>query len=244
MSENSSRSNQPEGEPSDESILAHPVFNLMRWLANNPLGEELARELALNYFRRYGATQVRLSVTDEEGALHFVGVFGADTVVTGDSQDINEWQARTDEIANVEIGPDGLGWSSSGRYLQASLNEFGNRRGWITIGFIEPHGKNQLKVEQLLKILKQVVAMHMVALIRQSPLVLGGRRSPVDRDAFSPRQLSILQGMIQGKTNNELALELGFSVSTVRHETMRIFELLNVSDRREAARDALERGIF
>ena len=98
--------------------------------------------------------------------------------------------------------------------------------------------------DRLLKILKQVVAMHMVALIRQSPLVLGGRRSPVDRDAFSPRQLSILQGMIQGKTNNELAQELGFSVSTVRHETMRIFELLNVSDRREAAREALERGIF
>ena len=50
--------------------------------------------------------------------------------------------------------------------------------------------------------------------------------------------------MVEGKTNHELASELGFSVSTVRHETMRIYQTLGVSDRREAAREAMERKIF
>jgi len=42
-----------------------------------------------------------------------------------------------------------------------------------------------------------------------------------------------------GKTNHELATELGFSVSTIRHETMRIYQALSVSDRKEAAKKAL-----
>jgi len=42
--------------------------------------------------------------------------------------------------------------------------------------------------------------------------------------------------MVEGKTNHELAAELGFSVSTIRHETMRIYQALSVSDRKEAAK--------
>jgi DNA-binding NarL/FixJ family response regulator len=45
--------------------------------------------------------------------------------------------------------------------------------------------------------------------------------------------------MVEGKTNHELATELGFSVSTVRHETMRIYQALSVSDRKEAAKKAM-----
>jgi len=59
------------------------------------------------------------------------------------------------------------------------------------------------------------------------------------RGKLSQRQLAILQGMVEGKTNHELANELGFSVSTIRHETMRIYEILAVSDRKEAAKKAL-----
>jgi DNA-binding NarL/FixJ family response regulator len=55
---------------------------------------------------------------------------------------------------------------------------------------------------------------------------------------MSDRQTQILQGMIEGKTNHELATDLGFSVSTIRHETMAIFRALRVSDRKEAAKAA------
>ena len=69
----------------------------------------------------------------------------------------------------------------------------------------------------------------------------GGPRNVIERietgsDQLTPRQVSILRGMVEGKTNHELANELGFSVSTIRHETMRIYQALSVSDRKEAAK--------
>jgi DNA-binding CsgD family transcriptional regulator len=60
----------------------------------------------------------------------------------------------------------------------------------------------------------------------------------VNAPSMSDRQIQILQGMIDGKTNHELATDLGFSVSTIRHETMAIFRALGVSDRKEAAKAA------
>ncbi len=60
---------------------------------------------------------------------------------------------------------------------------------------------------------------------------------------FSARQLQIINGFVEGKTNHELAEDLGFSVSTIRHETMDIFRLLGASDRKEAAKIAQERSI-
>jgi DNA-binding NarL/FixJ family response regulator len=55
---------------------------------------------------------------------------------------------------------------------------------------------------------------------------------------MSDRQIQILRGMVEGKTNHKLATDLGFSVSTIRHETMAIFRALGVSDRKEAAKAA------
>jgi DNA-binding CsgD family transcriptional regulator len=61
---------------------------------------------------------------------------------------------------------------------------------------------------------------------------------------FSSRQRLILVGMADGNTNHELALELGFSVSTIRHETMAIYQALGVSDRKEAALVARSLGVI
>lgn len=61
---------------------------------------------------------------------------------------------------------------------------------------------------------------------------------------LSARQLLILAGMVDGKTNHELSVSLGFSVSTIRHETMAIFKTLGVSDRKEAAKSALSGGML
>jgi DNA-binding NarL/FixJ family response regulator len=73
---------------------------------------------------------------------------------------------------------------------------------------------------------------------------LGGVSLPIEHresgnGQLSQRQILILRGMVEGKTNHELANELGFSVSTIRHETMRIYQALAVSDRKEAAKKAL-----
>ena len=76
MTTNNSKKAQVAKTSVNEVILAHPVFNLMQWLANSPSGDEVARELVLNYFQHFGATMARLVVTDAEGTLYFVGSFG------------------------------------------------------------------------------------------------------------------------------------------------------------------------
>jgi DNA-binding NarL/FixJ family response regulator len=54
----------------------------------------------------------------------------------------------------------------------------------------------------------------------------------------------ILAGMVDGKTNPELSTALGYSVSTIRHETMDIFKILGVADRKEAAKSAIANGLL
>ena len=61
---------------------------------------------------------------------------------------------------------------------------------------------------------------------------------------LTPRQRQVLAGFIEGKTNHEMAMELGFSISTIRHETMAIFKTLGASDRKEAAKIAQQHGLI
>lgn len=60
---------------------------------------------------------------------------------------------------------------------------------------------------------------------------------------LSPRQMRILDLMAQSYTNPQIAKELGFSESTVRQETMRIYQILQVSGRKEAINEAQRRNI-
>jgi DNA-binding NarL/FixJ family response regulator len=71
----------------------------------------------------------------------------------------------------------------------------------------------------------------------------GSSTSMVKNSTMSGRQLQILEGMIEGKTNFEIAADLGYSVSTVRQETIKIYQTLNVTGRRAAAQEALRQKI-
>ena len=62
-------------------------------------------------------------------------------------------------------------------------------------------------------------------------------------DFLTPRQMRILDLMAQSYTNPQIAKDLGFSESTVRQETMRIYQILQVSGRKEAIKEAQRRNI-
>ena len=56
-----------------------------------------------------------------------------------------------------------------------------------------------------------------------------------DRGAYlTKRQITIIEMISRQMTNMQIARELGYSESTVRHETMRIYETLQANGRREA----------
>ena len=226
-----------------DELLQHPVFTFMKWLLNKPTGDQLARELVVNFFESYGATQVRIANMDDEGNLFFVGDFGFEKSLTGTHQNIHEIKNRTDDIAKIQIGPDAYGWSENGRYLQIRIDDCGRARTWLTIGFAQP-ADNQSEITSLARIIAMALGNYACLHLMPSKQTLSTNRTSASRSDFSQRQLQILQGMVEGKTNHELASDLGFSVSTIRHETMRIYQALGVNDRREAAREALDRDIF
>ena len=74
--------------------------------------------------------------------------------------------------------------------------------------------------------------------------LLGSEVKADSAKGLSARQLLILAGMVDGKTNPELSEALGYSVSTIRHETMDIFKILGVTGRKEAAKSAIAGGLL
>ena len=53
---------------------------------------------------------------------------------------------------------------------------------------------------------------------------------------FTRRQRDVIHLVAEGLTNTQIATELGFSESTIRQETMRIYEILGATGRADAVR--------
>jgi DNA-binding NarL/FixJ family response regulator len=60
---------------------------------------------------------------------------------------------------------------------------------------------------------------------------------------LTARELSVLQLIVKGKSNKEIADELGIFESTVKTHVNNILSKLDVNDRTQAATTALQRGI-
>jgi len=136
-------------------------------------------------------------------------------------------------------------WSPTSTLFINTLRDHGVIQGYLIVEFVKPVAdSDKQRTGEAIDDLCIPIALYLSFQNRGPAAGAVGINSINDsRDAgstqLSARQLSILRGMVEGKTNHELATELGFSVSTVRHETMRIYQALAVSDRKEAAKKAL-----
>ncbi|CAB4967461.1 MAG: hypothetical protein F2840_14735 [Actinobacteria bacterium] len=62
--------------------------------------------------------------------------------------------------------------------------------------------------------------------------------------SLSARQLQVLTLLAQAKTNRSIALDLGYSESTIRQETLRLYRALNVNSRSDAVSAAASIGLI
>jgi DNA-binding NarL/FixJ family response regulator len=69
-------------------------------------------------------------------------------------------------------------------------------------------------------------------------------RSTGPPTTITPRMRQVLSLMAEGKTNREIAYELGLSPFTVKNYIERIFERLGAMDRVQAVSKALRSGII
>lgn len=69
----------------------------------------------------------------------------------------------------------------------------------------------------------------------------GGRAQPLD--ALSPRERDVLAGLARGRSNRQIARELGVGEETVKSHVSSILAKLNLADRTQAAIFGLQQGL-
>ena len=105
--------------------------------------------------------------------------------------------------------------------------------GGVIVMFQKPF-QLTAQFELFFKSIGSILGMHL-AKVSQSLIENGVevKGEPAELLTLTKRQWEILDRIRKGATNNEIALELAYSESTIRHETMRIYEKLRVNGRKD-----------
>jgi DNA-binding CsgD family transcriptional regulator len=224
------------------------VRKLISWLTYNPTTNEIARALATDYLSELSVRGIRFSRLQSDDSIIILGEYGFEDSGTWANRVIpsSEWRARDTEPARVLKGETKERWCNNSTVYIETLLDRGVTQGHLMVVFhkaILDSEKSQ--VGETIRDLCVPLALYLSFLSQTPGLAVAAtflsNSSPKEivSGQLSQRQILILRGMVEGKTNHELATEMGFSVSTIRHETMRIYQALAVSDRNEAAKKAI-----
>ena len=227
------------------------IRKFIEWMSFHPGMEEIPRALATDYLTQFGVKGVRFGLLNSDDSILLLGQYGYPDAMAWRNRNIpsQEWRAIDSIDIQLIISASGQKWTNDSRFFVNTLRDHGVIQGYLVVEFTNPLADaNKQKTGDTIDDLCMPIALYLSFQIRRSPNQTISINSLDEvRDSggaqLTSRQLLILRGMVDGKTNHELAAELGFSFSTVRHETMRVYQALNVSDRKEAAKKALVLGI-
>jgi DNA-binding CsgD family transcriptional regulator len=227
---------------SEQSERVHgmnEIRSYIEWLSYHPTPDEIARALTLEHLTSFGACCARISKLNADDSLTFIGEYGFEDGRTGKTFSSEEWRSWNHDASDIALGRNPDSWSADKKLLMFQLRSRGAMQGHLVIRFSTPVVDTK-RVEEV--VLDYAIPTSLYLSLSQGVRhrqYQQSNSSDTGAEQLTQRQLSILSGMVEGKTNHELAIELGFSVSTIRHETMRIYQALAVSDRKEAAKKAL-----
>ena len=223
------------------------IRKFIEWLSFHPTTEEIARALATEYLRDFSVLGIRFGRLNSDDSIIVLGQFGYADADQYRNRVIpsEEWRSvNSPDTILINSGTQG-GYTQDEKMYVSCLRDRGVIQGYLIVEF-----KNKVSDSEKHRTVEAIedfcipIALYLSfqnrAAHQMAPgtIILNESRES-GAGQLSARQLSILRGMVEGKTNHELATEMGFSVSTIRHETMRIYQALAVSDRKEAAKKAL-----
>ncbi len=220
------------------------IRRFIEWLSYHPTTEEIARALATEYLAEFSVLGVRFGRINNDDSVTVLGQYGYPDADYWRERNVPsaEWRAVDSDQVRIITGVLKTKWATDSTMYVVELRDRGVVQGHLIIEFHDPVSEaDKYRTAEAIEDLSVPLALYLSFLSR--PIGIGRGLSTLPGDAgngqLSQRQVLILRGMVEGKTNHELATELGFSVSTIRHETMRIYQALAVSDRKEAAKKAL-----
>ena len=223
------------------------IRRFIEWLSFHPTPDEIARALVTDYLAEFGVCCMRFGRINNDDSAVALGQYGYEDadqwrnlVVPG-----VEWRSWDLPAIHIMTGKNKSRWAHDSKLCVVTLRDRGVIQGNAVFEFSQA-----IPDEQKDSVLAAIDDLCVPIALYQSfqnrgiqglPSQLGVAVDARDAGAgqLTQRQILIMRGMVEGKTNHELATEMGFSVSTIRHETMRIYQALAVSDRKEAAKKAL-----
>ncbi len=221
------------------------VRHFIEWLSYHPTTQEIARALATEYLLEFAVLGIRFGRINNDDSIVILGEFGFDDTKKWSDRVIpsSEWRARDTEPARFLKGESQERWCNDATVYIETLRDRGVTQGHLMVVFHKSiSAKEKNHIAETIHELCVPLSLYLSFMTRP----VGGAAAAFPSESIesgtvqlTQRQILILRGMVEGKTNHELAIELGFSVSTIRHETMRIYQALAVSDRKEAAKKAL-----
>jgi DNA-binding CsgD family transcriptional regulator len=223
------------------------IRKFVEWLSYHPTTEEISRALATDYLAEFAVRSLRFGRLNSDDSITNLGQHGFPDADEYRNRNIpsQEWRSYKSPEMAIISGASKEKWTTDSATYVNTLRDRGVLQGHLIVNFHKPvSDADKHRTAEAIDDLCVPLALYLSFMSRPVGVGLGGVTLPIDgRDTvnnqLSQRQVLILRGMVEGKTNHELATELGFSVSTVRHETMRIYQALGVSDRKEAAKKAL-----
>lgn len=247
------------GEPDSpgRAEIRDLVTTLTREVASQPDDHRLLRSLVLGFPARFRASAGILVRTRADGALVPVSRVGRQLVSTetpvlasdGDSPVSRAARRPEPYILGTEVeAAAALSDDRDGatRLAAVQLAANGAPVGVILVCF-DADVPDVEDLADLMVVMRDIVSLHVRDAWRQ-PLVVpsawplhgvGG-----EDDALTPRRIDILRLMSAGLSNKSIAQRIGYSESTVRHESMAIYRILGVPDRRTACLVARTRGLL
>jgi DNA-binding CsgD family transcriptional regulator len=222
------------------------IRKFIEWLSFHPSSDEIARALVTEYLVEHSVSCMRFGRINNDDSAVVLGQYGyqdadqwRNLVVPG-----SEWRAWDMPAVDIMTGKNKSKWSPDSKMCVVQLRDRGVLQGNVVIEFTAAiSDADKPNVLETIEDYCVPISLYLSFQNRSAANVSSINLPNDSRDAgagqLTQRQILILRGMVEGKTNHELATEMGFSVSTIRHETMRIYQALAVSDRKEAAKKAL-----
>ena len=210
---------------------------MLDWLSHAPPIDSIARSLALDYLSSYNPIQTGLWHLSQDGTCVYIGQYGREASEVGRSYSSAEWRALK-PVGGLALNADidnVMTWSHDKEFVVINLYARGVIIGLLTIRFAKAL-TSQASFKRDATNCSRAISLYL-SLRYHEKFDRNATALEVVKEErqLSERQLAILRGLSDEKTNRQISEELGFSVSTIRHETMRIYEILKVSDRFEAA---------
>ena len=213
------------------------LHRMLDWLSHAPPIDSIARSMALDYLASYKPIQTGLWHLSQNGTCVCIGQYGGDESQVGLSYSSVEWRALK-PVGGLVLTADKdnvMTWSLDKEFVVINLYARGVIIGFLSIRFakaLTAQANLKRDATNCSRAISLYLSLRYHEKFDSNPSTLNEEK---EERQLSQRQLAILRGLSDEKTNRQISEELGYSVSTIRHETMRIYEILKVSDRLEAA---------